>query len=161
MKTLLLPVLTLFFVTSTGLRAESTVEKVGDKTKDAVKATESAVKKAAKKTGDAVKDVADKTGEMVKETADKTGDAVKKAAGKTEKEAKKVGDDVTNSEIYKKVEAELGKPFSAEQKEKYAAAWKEAQEKARAAEADFAAKISEITGVGKKKTKKIVKDSGL
>lgn len=150
MKTLLLPALAAFLVTSATQAAESTVQKVEEKTEQIAKDTGTAVKKAAKKTGTAVEDA-----------AKKTEGAVKKAASKTAKGAKKISSDITNSDIYKKVETALGKPFTPEQQQKYADAWKAAQEKARAAEKEFADKVSEITGVGKKKTKKIVSDSGL
>ncbi|MFZ4682297.1 MAG: hypothetical protein ACOYMS_07330 [Terrimicrobiaceae bacterium] len=172
MKKLLLSSLTVFLLTCAGALAQSTTEKVETKTEEAVAATESTVKKAAKKTGAAVENAAEKTGTAVKKTADATAtgakkaakttaDAAKKAATATGKAAKKVATDVTNSEIYKKVETELGKPFTPEQQQKYAEAWKAAQAKARAAEKEFSEKVSEITGIGKKKTTTIVKENGL
>lgn len=116
----------------------------------AAKSAEKGVEKAAKKTGDAVKDA-----------VEKTGDAAGKAADKAGKGLKKVGSDITNSELYQKIEKELGKPFTPEQQQKYADAWKAAKEKTGAAEKEFADKLSEITGIGKKKTKKIVSESDL
>jgi type IV secretory pathway TrbL component len=150
MKTTLLSLLVSLSLAASGAGAESAAQKVEQDVSGAAKKTESTVKKAAKKTGDAV------------ETAAKdTGDATKKAANKVAKGTKKVGEDITNSALYQKIEKELGKPFTPEQQAKYAEAWKSAQEKARAAEKEFADKISEITGLGKKKSKQAVSDHGL
>ena len=149
-------------------RAETPVEKVEQGVTDAAKATESTVKKAAKKTGDAVETgvkatekAAKKTGETLKDGAETAGQATESAAKKTAKGTKKVAEDVANSELYKKIESQLKKPFTPEQKAKYAEAWQAAQEKARAAEKDFADKVSEITGLGKRKSKAIVTEHGL
>jgi hypothetical protein len=151
-----------------GAQAESTVEKVEQDAANAAKKTESAVKKAAKKTGAAVETgvkatekAAKKTGSALKTGAEEAVQATESAAKKTAKGTKKVADDVANSELFKKIEAELKKPFTPEQKAKYAEAWHAAQEKARAAEKEFADKISEITGLNKRKSKQIVTDQGL
>lgn len=148
MKRTLISLLSLMFAAAAW--AENPVKKVEQKTARAVKTTENAVKKAVKKTGDTVKDV-----------TEKTGNAVKSATATTEKDALRGERDVADSNIYKKVETEMSKPFSPEQKQKYAEAWQAAQQKARAAEKEFAEKVSEITGVAKSKTHKIVTDSGL
>jgi hypothetical protein len=151
-----------------GAQAETTVEKVEQGVKGAAKTTETAVKKAAKKTGEAVETgvkatekAAKKTGSAVKTGAEDVAQATEKAAKKTAKGTKKAADDVANSELFKKIEAELKKPFTPEQKAKYAEAWHAAQEKARAAEKEFADKVSEITGLGKRKSKEIVTEHGL
>ena len=150
MKNILIPALAIFLLTSAGALAQSTTEKVEEKAEQDVVSTETSVEKAAKKTGAAVEKAARKTKEVAKNAADTTVKSVKKA-----------GKDVVNSDIYKKIETELGKPFTPEQQEKYAEAWKAAQQKARATEKEFSDKVSEITGVAKTKTKKIVKDAGL
>lgn len=166
MKHLLLP-LALGFSLSLS-HAENAVEKTEQGVADAAKTTESAVKKAAKKTGDAVKTGAEatekaakKTGKAVKTGVDDAVKATEKAADTTGRVTKKAADDIANSELFQKIEKELKKPFTPEQKEKYAEAWKAAQEKARAAEKEFADKVSEITGLGKKKSKQIVSENGL
>lgn len=146
MKKFLIPALAVFLLTSAGMPAQSTTEKVEQKTEGAVTATEATVKKA----GEAVETAAKKTGRAVKKGADATVDGVKEA-----------GKDVADSSIYKKIETELGKPFTPEQKQKYADAWKAAEQKARDTEKEFSDKISEITGIGKKKTKEVVKAEGL
>ncbi|MEI6338190.1 MAG: hypothetical protein WCQ57_06350 [Verrucomicrobiota bacterium] len=179
MKKFFIPALAVFLLTSAGMPAQSTTEKVEQKTEGAVTATEATVKKAgeavetaAKKTGRAVKKGADatvdgvkeagkKTGATVEKAAKKTGAAVKKGADATVDGVKEVGKDVADSSIYKKIETELGKPFTPEQKQKYADAWKAAEQKARDTEKEFSDKISEITGIGKKKTKEVVKAEGL
>ena len=172
MKPLLLTILVSLSLAAVGVRAESTVKKAEQDVSEAAKKTESSVKKAAKKTGEAVetaaKDTGDatkkalkKTGEAVKTGADDAGQATKKTAEKVAQGTKKVGEDITNSPLYKKIEKELGKPFTPEQQAKYAEAWKSAQDKARAAEKEFADKISEITGLGKKKSKQAVTEHGL
>jgi len=172
MRKLVLSSLTIFLLTSAGALAQSAAQTVEEKTEQAVAATESAAKKAAKKTGEALQSAAEKTETAVKKTADatvtgakkaakKTGEAARKAADTTGKAAKKMAEDVTNSEIYKKIETELGKPFTPEQQQKYAEAWKAAQTKTRAAEKEFSEKVSEITGIGKKKSTQIVKENGL
>jgi len=139
MKKILIPSLAIFLLTAAGAMAQSTTQTVEDKAEQAMVSTETSVEKAAKK----------------------TGDMAKKAADTTVKRVKKAGKDVVNSDIYKKIETELGKPFTPEQQKKYAEAWKAAQQKARATEKEFSDKVSEITGVAKTKTKKIVKDAGL
>lgn len=152
------------------LQAESTVKKVEKDVEHAAEATDAAVKKAAKKADttlkkdtekadDAVKKAAKKTEGAVEGGARKTGDAVKGAADKTAKGIKKISDDITGSETYKKIEKELGKPFTPEQQQKYAAALKAAQAKVREAKDAFAKEVSDITGIGKRKTSKIVGDS--
>ena len=151
-----------------GAHAETAVQKVEEGVTDAAQATESTVKKAAKKTGDAVETgvkatekAAKKTGNTVKTGAEDAAQATETAAKKTAKGTQKVAEDVANSELYKNVESQLKKPFTPEQKAKYAEAWQAAQEKARAAEKEFADKISEITGLGKRKSKQIVTEHGL
>ena len=201
MKKFLIPALAVFLLTTAGMPAQSTTEKVEQKTEGAVTATEATVKKAgeavetaakktgravkkgadatvdgvkeaakktdatvekaAKKTGRAVKKGADATVDGVKEAGEKTGAAVKKGADATVDGVKEAGEDVADSSIYKKIETELGKPFTPEQKQKYADAWKAAEQKARDTEKEFSDKISEITGIGKKKTKEVVKAEGL
>ena len=151
-----------------GAHAESTVQKVDQDVANAAKSTESTPKKAAKKTESAVETgvkatekAAKKTGSAIKTGAEDAVQATESVAKKTAKGTKKVADDVANSALYKKVETELKKPFTSEQKAKYAEAWQAAQEKARAAEKEFADKISEITGLGKRKSKQIVTEHGL
>lgn len=172
MKPILLTILVSLSLAVSGVRAETTVEKVEQDVSAAAEKTETTVKKAAKKTGDAVKTAAADTGNATKKAAKKTGDAVKTGAGDavkvTEKTAakaargtKKAVKDVADSEMFQKIEKELGKPFTPEQKAKYAEAWNSAQEKARATEKEFAARVSEITGLGKRKSKKIVGEQGL
>ncbi len=172
MKKILLSSLTVFLLTSAGALAQSTAQTVEEKTGQAVAATESAAEKAAKETGAAVQSAAEKTETAVKKTAEataagaknaakKTGEAARKAGDATGKAAKEMAQDVTNSEIYKKIETALGKPFTPEQQQKYAEAWKAAQTKTRAAEKEFSEKVSEITGIGKKKSTQIVKENGL
>lgn len=161
--------LTLFITFSfVAAHAEGPVEKVEQGVSNAAQATESTVKKAARKTGEAVETgvnatekAAKKTGNAVKTGVDDATQATEKAAKKTAKGTKKVADDVANSELYQKIEKELKKPFTPEQKAKYAEAWQAAQDKARAAEKEFADKVSEITGLGKRKSKQIVTEHGL
>jgi len=157
MKKFLCSSLTVFLITSVGALAQSTTQKVEEKAGQAV----TSVENAAKKTGAAVESAAKKTGAAVQNAAEKTGAAVENAADTTVKGVKKVGSDVVNSAIYKKIETELGKPFTPEQQQKYAEAWKAAQQKVRATEKEFSDKISEITGVEKKKTAAVVKAEGL
>jgi hypothetical protein len=151
-----------------GAHAESAVQKVEQGVENAAKKTEAAVKKAVKKTGEAIdtgikatEKAAKKTGNALKTGTEDAVRATENAAKKTAKRTKKAADDVADSELYKKIEAELKKPFSPEQKAKYAEAWQAAQEKARAVEKEFADKISEITGLGKRKSKQIVSEHGL
>jgi hypothetical protein len=139
------------------VHAESPVEKVEQGVTTAVTTTEQAVTKAAKKTGQAVETAAVKTGDAVQGAAKTTEKTAKKAARKT----KKATEDVANSEMFQKIEKAAGKPFTPEQKQKYAEAWAAAQEKARATEKEFADKVSEITGLGKRKSKQIVNEHGL
>jgi hypothetical protein len=164
---LLLPILfvSLSFAVA---QAESPIKKVEQGVSDAAQTTESTVKKAARKTGDAVETgvkatekAAKKTGNAVKEGVGDATRATEKAANKTAKGTKKAADDVADSELFKKIEKELKKPFTPEQKAKYAEAWQSAQDKARSAEQEFADKVSEITGMGKKKSKQIVTEHGL
>lgn len=126
--------------------AESVLEKV-----------ENGVSKAVKKTGEVVEKAVDKTGDALKDT----GNSLKKSTETAETDVKKTGDKVEDSEIFQKVEKTMSKPFTPEQKQKYAEAWAAAQEKARATEHEFALKVSEITGVTEEKTKKIVRETGL
>lgn len=166
MKPLLI---TLFLsVSFAAARAESPVKKVEEGVSNAAQATENTVKKAARKSGEAVETgvqatekAAKKTGNAVKAGVDDAAQATETAAKKTAKGTKKVADDVANSELFQKIEKELKKPFTPEQKAKYAEAWQAAQAKTRAAEQDFADKVSEITGLGKKKSKQIVNEHGL
>lgn len=172
MKPILLTILVSLSLAVAGARAENPVEKVEQDASSAAKKTESTVKKAAKKTDTAVKTAAEDTGATTKKAAKKTGEAVKTGADDAVKATEKTADkvaagtkkavkDVADSELFQKIEKELGKPFTPEQKAKYAEAWQAAQDKARGAEKEFAEKVSEITGLGKKKSKKIVSDQGL
>lgn len=164
------PLLLIVFVSLSfaAAQAEDPVEKVEQSVSNAAQATESSVKKAASKTGEAVETgvnatekAAKKTGTAVKTGVDDAAQATEKAAKKTADGTKKVADDVANSELYQKIEKELKKPFTPEQKAKYAEAWQAAQDKTRAAEKEFADKVSEITGLGKRKSKQIVTEHGL
>lgn len=150
---LLLPAIVgLAFVSSAS--AQSTLEKIEDKTKQAVRATGNALEKAARKTGEAVENVTNSAEEKLTRDSDKTTRTI-------DKDARVVESDISNSTIYQKVEHELGKPLSPEQRAQYAAAWQAARDKARAAETEFADQISAITTVSATKTRQIVHDTGL
>ncbi len=158
MKTSLLlsAVVGLAFVSSAS--AQSTLEKIEDKTKQAVRATGNALEKAARKTGQAVENVTNSAEEKLTRNPEKTTTTTTTTVNR---DTRVVESDISNSTIYQQVERELGKPLSPEQRAQYAAAWQAALDKTRTAEMEFADQISAITTVPAAKTQQIVYDIGL
>lgn len=161
MKPSLLPALIVSLALASGAFAQSTVEKAETKIKDAAEATGNAVKNAAEKTGEVLKKAGEKTEQAVKSAAHKVEEKGKSAGEKADTDAHEADHKVTETPLYKKIETELGRPFTPEERQKYSKALKKAKDKVKDAGEDFAEKVSEITGVAESKTKAFVKEHGL
>ena len=162
MKILRLFLLGFFVAFAAPAFGQSLLDKVKEGANKAVDATKNAVRTAADKVGTA---------------AETAGDKVKEALNKDESEKPKTVTETTvvtqtaapaplvgiadPNAILAKVEKELGRPLTQEERDRYALALENAKARARAAENDFAVQITEITGLDPVKSGQIVRSNGL
>ncbi len=150
---------------SSGANAQSILDKVKEGADRAVHATKRAVRTAADKVGTAVENGTDKVKEALTPDEEKSKTVTETTV--TTAVPAPVPAQVTSTGvadptlILVEVEKQLGRPLTAEEKDKYILALENAKFKARAAENDFAVKITEITGLDPVKSGEIVRGNGL
>lgn len=155
---------------SSGANAQSILDKVKEGADRAVHATKRAVRTAADKVGTAVENGTDKVKEVLTPDDEKTKTTTETTVTTTAPATVPVQAPVLApatagvadpSLILVQVEKNLGRPLTAEEKDKYILALENAKFKARAAENDFAVQITEITGLDPVKSGEIVRGNGL
>lgn len=156
---------------SSGVHAQSILDKVKEGADRAVHATKKAVRTAADKVGTAVENGTDKVKEALTPDDEKakttttettvTTTAPVPAPVAVQAPASATAGVADPTLILVEVEKQLGRPLTAEEKDKYILALEDAKFKARAAENDFAVKITQITGLDPVKSGEIVRGNGL
>jgi hypothetical protein len=162
---------------SSGVQAQSILDKVKEGADRAVHATKRAVRTAADKVGNAVENGTDKVKEAltpdderakttttettVTTTAPAPAQTPAPAPVAVQAPAPASAGVADPTLILVEVEKQLGRPLTAEEKDKYTLALEDAKFKARATENDFAVKITEITGLDPMKSGEIVRGNGL